>query len=209
MEPAMQRPELMPGKPGRLVLGIAASIVAHAILLLAYRIESLPGITAEDVPPVESLVILVKPKPPEPPPVTRAEPVTKPAASRAVARANTIDKEEQQDTEVAETVVAVEPTSLPDPFYMPQAPKEKRFDMDAARAAARRIATAPDPARAGLPVAQFDKERDRVKPQLTKSERAIAEAARPDCKDGIPGLFGGLLSPINLLMDKKDHGCKW
>ncbi|HEU4850715.1 MAG TPA: hypothetical protein VFT37_01020 [Telluria sp.] len=208
MESALQRPELMPTRPGRLALGIGASIVAHAILLLAYRIESLPAIAPEEAPPVESLVILVKPKPPEPAPVVaRAEPVKKPASTARPATTKDTAREED-DAPTTETVIAVEPTpaTAPDPFYVPPAPKEKAFDIDAARAAARRIATSPDPARADMPVAQFDKERDRVKPQLTKSERAIANAGRADCKDGIPG---GLLAPIILLFDKKDHGCKW
>ena len=40
----------------------------------------------------------------------------------------------------------------------------------------------------------------------SKFERAIKQAKRPDCKDGVPG---GLLAPIFLAMDKKDSGCKW
>ena len=38
-----------------------------------------------------------------------------------------------------------------------------------------------------------------------KLARQIQSAARPNCKDGIPG---GLLAPLVLLMDKKDSGCK-
>ena len=36
--------------------------------------------------------------------------------------------------------------------------------------------------------------------------KAISKAKRRNCKDGVPG---GLLAPLFLAMDKKDHGCKW
>lgn len=205
---------LMPRRPSRLVLGIGVSILAHAILLLAYRVESSPELVPDAETPLQTLVILVKPKPrepiPPPPPLARAEPVKKPRATPQSPSRQTREADEE-DTSVPQTVVAVQPTPTPapDPFYVQPAPQDKPFNVEAARAAARKIATTADPARADLPVAQFDKERDRVKPQPSKEAREIAKAIRPDCKDGIPGPLGGLLSPINLLFDKKDHGCKW
>lgn len=82
-------------------------------------------------------------------------------------------------------------------------PGAPQFDPDAARSFAREIATKPDPARAGMAVAQIP-----PAPYATdtKAARLIAQARRRDCKDGIPG---GLLGPLILLLDKKDGGCKW
>jgi hypothetical protein len=69
------------------------------------------------------------------------------------------------------------------------------FDREAARAAAREIAGELD-----TPPAKLRQTREE------KLARQIQRAARPDCKDGIPG---GLLAPLYLLMEKKDSGCKW
>ena len=95
-----------------------------------------------------------------------------------------------------------------DPFTVempsaPSAPSAPRFDLDAARRMARSLASEPDPARAGTALAQLP-----VKPLQTdtRAARAISQAKRRDCKDGIPG---GLLAPLILMMDKKDSGCKW
>ncbi|QJE00065.1 hypothetical protein HH212_08510 [Massilia forsythiae] len=78
-----------------------------------------------------------------------------------------------------------------------------RFDLEAARATARKLAGEPDPSRAGTAL-----ERLPQKPLETESRlaRGIAGARRADCKDGVPG---GLLAPLYLMMDKKDSGCKW
>lgn len=78
-----------------------------------------------------------------------------------------------------------------------------RFDLEAARATARKLAGQPDPSRAGTAL-----ERLPQKPLETESRlaRGIAGARRADCKDGVPG---GLLAPLYLMMDKKDSGCKW
>ncbi|MEO7576997.1 MAG: hypothetical protein ABIT83_05235 [Massilia sp.] len=43
----------------------------------------------------------------------------------------------------------------------------------------------------------------------TKAAKAMEGAHRTYCKDGTPGMFGGLLAPINLLFDKKNSGCRW
>jgi hypothetical protein len=92
----------------------------------------------------------------------------------------------------------------PDAFTVePAEPSAPRFDADAARRMARELANAPDPAKAGTVAAQLP-----PKPLATdtRAARAISQAKRRDCKDGIPG---GLLAPLYLMMDKKDSGCKW
>jgi len=71
----------------------------------------------------------------------------------------------------------------------------KHFDREAAKATARDIA-----GDLGAPQTALSETREE------KLGRKIQNAARPNCKDGIPG---GLLAPLYLMMDKKDSGCKW
>jgi hypothetical protein len=104
----------------------------------------------------------------------------------------------------AEETFAVKPA--PETPAPPPAPT-RHFDVDAARSMARGMATKlltePDPDKVGTALERLPK------PPLqteSKFERAIKQAKRPDCKDGVPG---GLLAPIFLAMDKKDSGCKW
>ncbi|MGW8389558.1 hypothetical protein [Pseudoduganella sp. HUAS MS19] len=73
-----------------------------------------------------------------------------------------------------------------------QAPQ---FDREAAKLAARDIAGELDTSPPKLRATREE-----------KLARQIQNAARPNCKDGIPG---GLLAPLYLMMDKKDSGCKW
>ncbi|HEY1043436.1 MAG TPA: hypothetical protein VGE60_06195 [Telluria sp.] len=192
----------------RLAIGIAASLAAHMLLVIAFRADALrdPGPDLRER--AQSLIVFVRPKPLPPEPEPEPEPVAKPAGRVRPASPSAVREPEAVEP-VADVPAAVIATDTPkpeqDPFYVQPAPKDKPFDMAAARLAAREIATSPDPARADLPVGQFDKERNRVKPQDPVA-REIARAKRRDCKDGIPG---GLLAPLLLLMDKKDHGCKW
>ena len=203
--------EFMPHRPQRrLAVGIAASLAAHALLVIAFRAESTRELIQAVPDPVESLIVFVKPKPrpPEPEPAPSVE-RTRPAPAARPSRVPKPQVDQADDSPQADLPESVIATTAPkpenDPFYVQPAPQEKPFDMAAARAAARQVATSADPARADLPVGQFDKERNRVKPDDPVA-RKIAQAKRRDCKDGIPG---GLLAPLLLLMDKKDHGCKW
>jgi hypothetical protein len=75
--------------------------------------------------------------------------------------------------------------------------------MEAARHAARKVAHERDPAKAGTAVGQIP---EKPLASETPLARKMSQAARADCKDGIPG---GLLAPLLLAMDKKDSGCKW
>lgn len=199
--------ELTQHRPRRLTLGIAVSVLVHAVLLFVYRLDSIRAPEQFEQAP-ESLFVLLKPQPkPIPEPVVTQPVRTKPAKSVTRPSAPAQSETEQDAQEPPTPVIAVDRSDAPDPFYVTPS-KDKPFDVDAARAAARQIATSPDPARADLPVGQFDKQRNRIATE-TKLAREISKAERPDCKDGIPGLFGGILSPLNLLTDKKDHGCKW
>lgn len=202
--------ELTQARPGRLALGIAASLLAHAILLLFYRIDVMQAPEPVAIAPDESLLVWIKPPPPPVPALVQApaDPARRPKASARPPQQSEQAEEEQQAADIPPSLIAVTPP-VPDIFAVQPAQQDKPFDVEAARAAARRIATSPDPARADLPVGQFDKERMRVKAEPSKLARDIAKAERPDCKDGIPGPFASILSPLNLLLDKKDHGCKW
>lgn len=199
------RPSLSPppayGRPRQRRFGIAAglalSLALHALLLFGYRVGTPPARVA----PRESLTVWVR----TPPPPQR------PAAMQPAPR--TIEREARRPARQARTAEAPAKPAISQPITLPSPASERqadlraeeapKFDMEAARRTARQMANAPDPARAGLPVAQLDN-----KPLQTESKlaRDIASGKRANCKDGIPG---GLLAPLYLIMDKKDSGCKW
>jgi hypothetical protein len=183
----------------RIAAGIALSLAAHALLLAIYRqpMTTLPAAAPERLtirlqaapPPAEV-------KPAEAPPVPRAQP-----PARKARRVIAVAPEKRQST--AETFVVKTAPETPAPAPAPT----QHFDVDAARSMARGMATKlltePDPDKVGTALERLPK------PPLqteSKFERAIKQAKRPDCKDGVPG---GLLAPIFLAMDKKDSGCKW
>jgi hypothetical protein len=183
----------------RIAAGIALSLAAHALLLAIYRqpVTTLPAAAPERLtirlqaapPPAEV-------KPAETPPVPRTQP-----PARKARRVIAVAPEKRQSTEETFTVKPAPETPAPAP-----APT-RHFDVDAARSMARGMATKlltePDPDKVGTALERLPK------PPLqteSKFERAIKQAKRPDCKDGVPG---GLLAPIFLAMDKKDSGCKW
>lgn len=185
----------------RIAAGIALSLAAHALLLAIYRqpVTTLPATAPERLtirlqaapPPAEV-------KPAEAPPVPRA-----PRPAKKTRPVIAVAPEKRQST--GETYAVKPAPETPAP---PSAPATtQHFDVDAARSMARGMATKllnePDPDKVGTALERLPK------PQLqteSKFERAIKQAKRPDCKDGVPG---GLLAPIFLAMDKKDSGCKW
>ena len=185
----------------RIAAGIALSLAAHALLLAIYRqpVTTLPAAVPERLtirlqaaPPAAEV------KPAEAPPVPRAQP-----PARKARRVIAVAPEKRQSAEETFTVKPAPETPAPAPAPAPT----QHFDVDAARSMARGMATKlltePDPDKVGTALERLPK------PQLqteSKFERAIKQAKRPDCKDGVPG---GLLAPIFLAMDKKDSGCKW
>jgi hypothetical protein len=182
------------------------SLALHAALLFAWRHDK----SAPQQPAVARTSIavrLLRPAPPPPPP--KAEPPPRASAARPAPAA-------APKRRVAPNVIALPPPTAtapapaetftvepPAPTAPPEANSTPRFDPDAARKLARQMANEPDPAKAGTALAQLP-----AKPLATetKAARAISQAKRRDCKDGLPG---GLLAPLILLMDKKDSGCKW
>ena len=177
-----------------MMAGLALSLALHAALLFAWR----QGRIAP--PPVASArtsiaVWLPPPPPPLSPPRAAPAPARPSVTRRAIAA---------PQRRAAPDVIALPPPAPAPPVPAASgSPSAPRFDPDAARRLARQLANAPDPARAGTALAQLP-----PKPleTATRAARAISQAKRRDCKDGIPG---GLLAPLLLMMDKKDSGCKW
>ncbi|MDB5920286.1 MAG: hypothetical protein JWR40_4520 [Massilia sp.] len=190
-------------RPSRLMAGLALSLALHAALLFAWRqgkVAPQPAASART-----SIAVRLRP-PPAPPPPPQDAPPPRPSATKSVPAAG-------PKRRVAPDVIALPPSTPaapapPDAFTVeppaPPAPSSApRFDPDAARKLARQLANEPDPAKAGTALVRLP-----PKPLATETRaaRAIGQAKRSDCKDGIPG---GLLAPLILMMDKKDSGCQW
>lgn len=188
----------------RVLVGIGVSVAVHILVMLAYRNAgpSLPP--AESEPPSSMTVRIVPPaSPPEPPRVQAAAPQPGGAAAPRSTRRTT-----------PEPVIAL-PASpqgeeAPDAFTVQQAEEPApapgdtpQFDMNSAKQTARQLAGQTKLGREGHANAQFP---DPPLETESKLGKAISRAKRRNCKDGIPG---GLLAPLFLAMDKKDHGCKW
>ena len=190
-------PDIASQRPSRLIAGLMLSLALHAVLLLAWR----QGKPAPQSAEAARTTIDVWLRPPPPP---KAEPAP-PSASASKAAPAARPKRRVAPNLIALPPLAPAAAAQPDAFTVepPEPLAAPRFDADAARKQARKLANEPDPARAGTAVAQFP-----AKPLETETKfaRAIGRAKRRDCKDGIPG---GLLAPLYLMMDKKDGGCKW
>ena len=192
----------------RVGAGIAISIALHALLLSIYRQPH--GAPAPAAP--DRLTVRLRPVQPAAPPVPapqavpkRQEPARPAPARRARPARPVISVAPETRASKDEETFKVEPapaSPAPDDAAPSLAPAPA-FDLNAARALARAQANAPDPAKAGTAL-----ERLPPKPLETESRlsRSIQAAKRGNCKDGIPG---GLFAPLYLMMDKKDHGCKW
>jgi hypothetical protein len=187
----------------RVAAGIAISLAAHALLLAMYRQPQSSALPAAAREPLTVRLQAAPAKPPVAEPLRSSpqpEVQAKPARPRAPRRIIAVPTQPETPEDKTFTVDAPPPVvSAPAP--VPNA--EPRFNLDAARSTARRVANEPDPAKAGTAL-----ERLPPPPLQTESklERGIKGARRPDCKDGVPG---GLLAPIFLAMEKKDSGCKW
>ncbi|SFB70742.1 hypothetical protein [Massilia yuzhufengensis] len=185
---------------GRFLLGVGISIVLHVLLLLAYRNTAPPAPAFEAEEPVS---IAVRILPPEPLRIEPAPPAPPREAAPRLARRS-----------APKRIIAVPaspgPDAAPDSATVQQpdqavAPADNapQFDMNAARQTARQLAGQTKLGREGTALAQFP---DPPLQTESKEARAISQAKRRLCKDGLPG---GLLAPLFLLMDKKDSGCKW
>jgi len=190
----------------RFLIGVGVSVTVHILFMLAYRSTgpSLPAVEPES--PSSITVRIAPPPPPEPPRLEPAVPQRSvPAAPRSNAR--------RSPPQAVIAVPASPPQeAAPDPFTVQQADEPApapvqddapQFDLNSARQTARQLAGQTKLGSEGRANAQFP---DPPLETETKLGKAISKAKRRHCKDGIPG---GLLAPLVLLMDKKDHGCKW
>lgn len=191
-----------------IALGIAVSLLLHGALITLWR-HVQPSVPPDTAPRVESIAVWIRPlaaKPPPPPvevikPKREAKPVSKPKLATA------------RETPVAATAPAASPQAITVVPASPATPaansdtftqETPKFDMEAARKTARKMAGERDPAKAGTAVGQIP---DKPLQTETRLARDIAQGKRGDCRSAYAG--AGLLAPVLMLLDKKDSGCKW
>lgn len=197
----------MPNRRG-IVLGIAVSLLLHGALIYLWR-HVQPAARIDTAPRVESIAVWIRPlaaKPPPPPvdvvkPKREPKPISKPKLATA------------RETPAAATAAASSPQAI---TVMPASPvtpaassdtftqETPKFDMEAARKTARKMAGERDPSKVGTAVGQIP---DKPLQTETQLARDIAQGKRGDCRSAYAG--AGLLAPVLMLLDKKDSGCKW
>ena len=202
----------MPNRRG-IALGIAVSLLLHGALITLWR-HVQPSVPPDTAPRVESIAVWIRPlaaKPPPPPvevvkPKREPKPISKPklATARETPAAPTAPTSSPQ----AITVVPASPspaTPAASPDTLRQETQETpKFDMEAARKTARKMAGERDPSKVGTAVGQIP---DKPLQTETQLARDIAQGKRGDCRTDYSG--AGLLAPVMMLLDKKDSGCKW
>ena len=191
-----------------IALGIAVSLLLHGALIYLWR-HVQPSVPPDTAPRVESIAVWIRPlaaKPPPPPvevikPKREAKPVSKPklAAARETPAVATAPAASPQAITVVPASPAT-PAASADTFTQ-ETPK---FDMEAARKTARKMAGERDPSKVGTAVGQIP---DKPLQTETQLARDIAQGKRGDCRTAYAG--AGLLAPVLMLLDKKDSGCKW
>ena len=194
-----------------IALGIAVSLLLHGALIALWR-HVQPSVPPDTAPRVESIAVWIRPlaaKPPPPPvevikPKREAKPVSKP--KRATARETPAAATAPAASPQAITVVPASPATpaaSADTFRQ-ETPETPKFDMEAARRTARKMAGERDPSKVGTAVGQIP---DKPLQTETQLARDIAQGKRGDCRTAYAG--AGLLAPVLMLLDKKDSGCKW
>ena len=191
-----------------IALGIAVSLLLHGALIYLWR-HVQPPVSPDTAPRMESIAVWIRPlaaKPPPPPvevikPKREPKPVSKPKLATA------------RETPVAATAPAASPQAITVVPASPATPaansdtftqETPKFDMEAARKTARKMAGERDPSKVGTAVGQIP---DKPLQTETQLARDIAQGKRGDCRSAYAG--AGLLAPVLMLLDKKDSGCKW
>jgi hypothetical protein len=183
--------------PGwRIAVGIVISLLLHAAAVFFLRLPE-PRTLADPRNWLTQVEVRIVPPPAPELPEPEAVPETvRPKVAAAEPRRQRRRTDPSKEVAKAPTQFSSSPARESTLVLPPAEPGPTQgFDREAAKAAARDIAgeLAPSP----------------EKLRATRDEklaRRIQEAARPHCKDGIPG---GLLAPLYLMMEKKDSGCKW
>lgn len=178
----------------RIAAGIVISLLLHLAVVVFVRPPEPRNVddSRSWLTKVEVRIVAPTP-PPEPAPEIERKPER---IALAEPRRQPRRAEPHKNASKEEATMAVEPARESTLVLRPAEPgATTHFDREAAKAAARDIAG--------------ELESAPLKMRETRDEklaRRIQDAARPNCKDGIPG---GLLAPLYLMMDKKDSGCKW
>lgn len=194
-----------------IALGIAVSLLLHGALIYLWRHVQPPALPPGEAK-VESIAVWIRPlaaKPPAPPadvvqPKREPKPINKPklATRRETPAAAMAPASSPQAITVVPASPAT-PAASADTFRQ-ETPETPRFDMEAARRTARKMAGERDPSKVGTAVGQIP---DKPLQTETQLARDIAQGKRGDCRTAYAG--AGLLAPVLMLLDKKDSGCKW
>ena len=194
-----------------IALGVAVSLLLHGALITLWR-HVQPVARIDTAPRVESIAVWIRPlaaQPPPPPvevikPKREAKPVSKPkrATTQETPAAATAPAASPQAITVVPASPATPATSA-DTFRQ-ETPETPKFDMEAARKTARKMAGERDPSKVGTAVGQIP---DKPLQTETQLARDIAQGKRGVCRSAYSG--AGLLAPVLMLLDKKDSGCKW
>ena len=191
-----------------IALGIAVSLLLHGALIYLWR-HVQPPVSPDTAPRMESIAVWIRQlaaKPPPPPvevikPKREPKPISKPKLATV------------RETPPAATAPAANPHAITVVPASPATPaansdtftqETPKFDMEAARKTARKMAGERDPSKVGTAVGQIP---DKPLQTETQLARDIAQGKRGDCRSAYAG--AGLLAPVLMLLDKKDSGCKW
>lgn len=193
-----------------IALGVAVSLLLHGALVYLWR-HAQPGALPDAAPRVESIAVWIRPLAARPPPPTEVlkpkrepKPISKPkvATVRETPAPAAAPATSQNAISMAPAAPATPAASPNAPTALPQ--ETPKFDMDAARKTARKMAGERDPSKVGTAVGQIP---DKPLQTETQLARDIAQGKRGDCRSAYSG--AGLFAPVLMLLDKKDSGCKW
>lgn len=184
----------------RVIIGVGLSMLAHVVLLSAWRPAPQPTMAP---PPVAAPIVLRLQPPAAPVQVVEAPaPASIPATRSKPAAAPRVIAVAPKAPALVAPALVLEAQPVEEP-----APAPKKFDLEAARSTARVVGVQDAPNADDAPLGRLKKQQleDQFQPE-SKAARAISAAKRGDCKDGLPG---GLLAPLIMLTQKAGTGCKW
>jgi hypothetical protein len=165
----------------RIAAGIALSVLVHGLLLALYRQPPAPSLpaaagAAHRAPARGGTAAAVIPVAPAEPAPTPAKPVRRQAPPRPPRAVIAVEPEARQSSEETHAVPPA-PVEAPAP----------RFDLDAARRTARRVAGEPDPARKGPRWNACRRRRCRPRPSWSGRSRGQAQGLQGWDTGGIAG----------------------
>ncbi|MET0321125.1 MAG: hypothetical protein ABW069_10425 [Duganella sp.] len=200
----------------RIAPGILVSLALHAALIFGYRlaVPARPPAAA----PHQTMTVWLHPYPPLPKPMPMVAPA-KQAAPRElrtdVARtglptsARMPERMPERTPAQAAAPATASPSATPpgEPYDPLRAEPVQPFDMEAARSAARKVASDRDTLRPDSLAKRMEEHPLYPEDRETQLQKGIAGAKRADCRTSAAG--AGILAPLVWLLDKKDSGCKF